>query len=85
MSNNRKVKCTASFCNWRGHEEDILQGINPFDASDTLDGCPECKGIETINYVCDEPGCWEPISCGTPTSEGYRQTCGEHIQSRLFI
>lgn len=28
--------------------------------------------------MCDEPGCKEPISCGTPTPGGYRRTCSEH-------
>lgn len=28
--------------------------------------------------LCDEPGCKAWISCGTPTSTGYRSTCGKH-------
>lgn len=28
--------------------------------------------------MCDEPGCKEPITCGTPTPSGYRRTCSEH-------
>lgn len=28
--------------------------------------------------MCDEPGCKEPISCGTPTPTGYRRTCSDH-------
>ncbi len=27
---------------------------------------------------CDEPGCTEGQSCGTPSKDGYRRTCGEH-------
>ena len=27
---------------------------------------------------CDEPGCKEQVSCGTPTPTGYRNTCGKH-------
>lgn len=27
---------------------------------------------------CDEPGCMDQISCGTPIPGGYRQTCGKH-------
>lgn len=26
----------------------------------------------------DEPGCWEPSSCGTPTAGVYRRTCWAH-------
>ena len=29
--------------------------------------------------LCDEPGCFEEISCGTPIEGGYRSTCYEHM------
>jgi len=29
-------------------------------------------------HWCDEPGCKKRISCGTPTPDGYRSTCGDH-------
>jgi hypothetical protein len=29
---------------------------------------------------CDEPGCSKRTSCGFPTPNGYRRTCGEHSQ-----
>jgi hypothetical protein len=30
---------------------------------------------------CDEPGCYEVISCGWPTEDGgYRQTCRDHMK-----
>lgn len=28
--------------------------------------------------ICDEPGCLEFVSCGTPTANGYRSTCTRH-------
>jgi len=28
---------------------------------------------------CDESGCKERYTCGTPTPNGYRKTCGKHI------
>jgi hypothetical protein len=28
--------------------------------------------------LCDEPGCFNQISCGTPTPTGYRSTCHTH-------
>lgn len=31
--------------------------------------------------MCDEPGCKEPTSCGFPTPNGYRRTCGEHYRA----
>ena len=33
---------------------------------------------DDIGHICDEEGCIEPATCGTPTEEGYRSTCGEH-------
>jgi len=27
---------------------------------------------------CDEPGCFNHISCGWPSSDGYRSTCSTH-------
>jgi hypothetical protein len=27
---------------------------------------------------CDEPGRVRPATCGTPTADGYRNTCGQH-------
>lgn len=29
---------------------------------------------------CDEPGCSKRASCGFPTPDGYRRTCGEHYR-----
>ena len=29
---------------------------------------------------CDEPGCKRQRTCGTPTKDGYRSTCGEHAK-----
>lgn len=28
--------------------------------------------------LCDEPGCYKYVTCGTPTDTGYRNTCAEH-------
>lgn len=70
-------------CGWRGHQADILTAANPFDSEDVVVGCPQCKCVNTIKTCCDEPGCWEPDDCGTPTAEGYRRTCGEHMRGLL--
>lgn len=74
-----KVLCNARRCGWHGQEEEVLQAPNPFDSTDTLQGCPECKSVETIFVACDEPDCWKQATCGTPTPSGYRQTCGKHV------
>ena len=74
----RKVICTERRCNWRGTEKEVLTAPSPFDADDTINGCPKCKAIGTIVYACDEQGCWRETSSGTPTPTGYRSTCFEH-------
>lgn len=66
-------------CGWRGNEDQILIAPNPFDGSDDLTGCPECKSTNSVILACDEQGCWRKATCGTPTLSGYRQTCGDHI------
>jgi hypothetical protein len=33
--------------------------------------------------LCDEPGCFNYISCGWPTDEGYRSTCGDHYEGKM--
>lgn len=79
---NRRVEVTdkvqCEVCAWIGTAAQILHAPSPFDADDILDGCPQCKSVNTLHALCDEPGCTEPVSCGTPTKDGYRQTCGEH-------
>lgn len=71
-----KQKC--AMCDWCGSSDDVLKAPNPFDADDTLWFCPNCKAAECLYLACDEPGCNRETSCGTPTPNGYRSTCGEH-------
>ena len=35
--------------------------------------------LKKVLSCCDEPGCYEEISCGWPSENGYRSTCGEHM------
>lgn len=70
--------CGEYRCNWRGTDAEVLHAPNPFDPEDEISGCPKCKEINSIYRACDEPGCWDRVSCGTTTPNGYRQTCGKH-------
>lgn len=71
-----KVVCT--FCQWRGDSDDLLSAVHPFDSDDTIEGCPVCRDVGFLKPACDEPDCWALQTCGTPTPDGYRQTCGAH-------
>ena len=73
---NRKVKCEE--CDWKGTDDELKRASNPWDINDFITGCPECNSVNSTHYVCDEPSCWRIVSCGTPTPNGYRSTCGEH-------
>lgn len=64
-------------CNYVCHEIDMLRAPNPFDATDTITGCPTCKTVDSWIEVCDE--CDHEATCGTPTADGgYRRTCYDH-------
>jgi len=73
-----KLGCQERRCGWRGTQDQMLTAPNPFDPGDSIVGCPGCKSVDTLVEVCDEPGCAEFSSCGTPTPTGYRRTCGKH-------
>lgn len=37
---------------------------------------------DAMPAICDEPGCLGFVSCGTPTPDVYRHTCGDHKPER---
>lgn len=72
------MKVICSDCGWIGDDAESLKADHPFSWGDTVTGCPECRGIDTLSGACDEPGCDRVSTCGTPTPGGYRLTCGDH-------
>lgn len=60
------------------NETDLLTAPNPFNANETVAGCPACKSVNCFTNICDEPGCTRPASCGFPVPGGYRRTCYDH-------
>lgn len=71
-------KLVCEECGWEGLTDDMLSAQNPWDATETITGCPVCKQPNCLVKVCDEPGCWRKVTCGTPVKGGYRNTCGVH-------
>jgi hypothetical protein len=71
-----KVVCEV--CSWRGPGARTLAAANPFDENEQIRGCPVCKAVECFRAACDQEGCWQPVTCGTPTADGYRSTCSRH-------
>lgn len=79
ISDNRRWKCRS--CGVVSHEAELLTAPSPFDATDTLTGCPSCTACaDGFDLMCDEAGCNEVACCGWPAGEsrGYRNTCGKH-------
>lgn len=37
------VKVICGECDWHGTRNDLLEAHNPFDDSDIIEGCPQCK------------------------------------------
>ena len=73
-----KLICTIFRCNWHGTSDEALTAISPFDEDDEIWACPKCKTVDSLRLSCDEPECWMPVDCGTPTPDGYRHTCSKH-------
>jgi hypothetical protein len=74
----KRWKCDG--CDEESAEADILRAPSPFDPADELSGCPHCKAIDQWVLMCDVPGCKREASCGWPSGDGYRNTCGQHMR-----
>jgi hypothetical protein len=72
------IRVVCSSCGWLGTDCERLSAQNPFEPEFTLTACPKCKAIESCLTVCDVPTCRAVATCGTPTAERYRWTCGKH-------
>jgi hypothetical protein len=61
---------------------------NEFDLTikDRLQEVAKAEGYDKIKPIiglCDEPGCYDYISCGWPSDDGYRSTCGKHYFGKM--
>jgi len=73
-----RIRCEE--CEEEFSQKDMLVAPNPFDADDTVTGCPKCCSVIRGILLCEVPGCGETATCGTPTAgDGYAQTCGKHM------
>jgi hypothetical protein len=73
----RKDKCRCSECRWIGFAQEIDK-VKDQKSDDAWSVCPNCRTPEHILVCCDEEDCWEQLTCGSPTPDGYRSTCGKH-------
>ena len=75
----RQWKCANFGCDWIGDDTQYLRALDPFNSGNEIIGCPKCRTINMIVAGCDEPGCTDFGTCGMPTQNGYRITCGKHM------
>jgi len=73
-----KTKTICKECEWHGFSGEVLVADSPFESGVEIYGCPTCKGVDCFLVACDEHGCWEPVTCGTPMPGGFRNTCSKH-------
>lgn len=74
---DKQSKYTCKGCSCRMFYNELLTAKSPFDAT-MIFACWKCKDIDNFDLACDQDQCWENVSCGTPSSKGYRNTCGKH-------
>lgn len=53
----RPLRWLCQSCDWAGSDAELLRAPSPFDATDTIVGCPKCKAVEDMAHAYDEPGC----------------------------
>ena len=78
----KQLKRRCRCCGKTFTQDEILTGINPFDETKTVHGCPECKSVNALDMACSVDGCSEIQTCGMPSEQGYMLLCGRHY--RLF-
>jgi hypothetical protein len=71
--------CDNRHCGWIGEEGEMLCAPDPFNEGDMLYACPKCRD-QSLVLACDEKGCKNQATCGTPTPAGYRRVCGNHYR-----
>lgn len=65
---------------WHGDVSDLLCAPNPFIEDDSIYACPGCRSHLGIAKACSHEGCWQEVTCGAPTQNGYAWTCGLHAR-----
>ena len=69
--------CKNRHCGWVGTE--ILRAPDPFEVSEILTACPQCRG-QNLTATCDMEGCNQELVAGVKTDSGYKRLCRDHYR-----
>jgi len=78
-----KDKLQCRICDKILFSDERLEAQHPFISEDKVFGCPHCKDLEGFIVLCEIDGCDSPVSGGTPTEDGYKYLCYQHLQKYL--
>lgn len=78
MIESGKMRCLDIGCRWKGTEEEAIKTRSPFDPSEPVYTCPQCRTVESIEPVCDSEGCWDLATHGAMRGGIYRWSCLKH-------
>lgn len=82
MNKNAKVTCP---CGWHGKAGELIGGVIMWESElpdTTIHACPKCRNVNlTIEFACDEPGCWRAVDATYFTPGGrIEHLCKRHGQ-----
>ena len=78
MTTEENLRVVCEQCGYHAAFEELLMAPNPFAHDEKIKGCPQCCAVDSYYFTCDEAGCWNERTSGTPTPIGYRRTCWDH-------
>jgi len=74
---NYKAGC--EICNWKGRLSDADTAQDDDDIDDETIICPRCRGLDTMNRICEKYACWKRVNGrGQPPTTEHYTLCYEH-------
>jgi hypothetical protein len=66
-------------CGWHGNNPESVMIPMYANRDEAIDVCPKCRCVKSsLSVCCEEPGCKNEASCGTPHQTGYKRHCHLH-------
>ena len=70
-------------CGWHGNNPESVMIPMYANRDEAIDVCPKCRCVKSsLSVCCEEPGCKNEASCGTPHQTGYKRHCHLHPPNR---